>query len=68
VTEFLDAHRTWEEEGGEALLSLLCFAARKVGLDRAAQPPAWIEANYKLKRRWMSARAWYLAEHTRSLG
>jgi hypothetical protein len=67
VITFLDAFRIWEEEGGEALRSLLCFAAKKVGLDRA-EPPDWIEADYKLQRRWMSARARYRAERMRSLG
>ena len=56
VTEFLDALHVWEKEGGEELLSLLRFAARKVGLDRA-QPPAW--ADDKLKWRWALAYAWY---------
>ncbi len=62
ITEFLDAHCVWKEEGGEELLSLLRFTARRVGLD-AALLPYWVEADHKLKRRWMSARAWYLAEH-----
>jgi hypothetical protein len=44
VTEFLDAHRVWEEKGGEELLSLLRYAARKVeiwivlGLPKSAMP------------------------------
>jgi hypothetical protein len=56
VTEFLDAHRVWAEEGGDELLSLLRFAAGKVGLDHA-QPPAWLDGD--LKYRWALAHAWY---------
>jgi hypothetical protein len=68
VTEFLDAHRVLEQEGDdEVLTALLHVTAKKVGLDRALLP-YWVEADNELKRRWMSARAWYLSDSRRSHG
>jgi hypothetical protein len=58
VTEFLDAFRIYEEQGGDALHALLRAMAEKAGL--GGLPPYWVEANNDSRRLWARARVWYV--------